>query len=64
VVTAIMDFPTAWRFIREEHPDPAEHDPRCSWVVGREAFLCDCHVLNDEYERRKRAFRPDPEERP
>jgi hypothetical protein len=49
----IMDFPTAWAYIREQHPDPAEHDPRCSWVQARGGILCDCHILNAEYDRRK-----------
>lgn len=51
----VMDFPTAWAFIREQHPDPTEHDPRCSWVQAKGGVLCDCHVLMDEYNRRKRA---------
>jgi hypothetical protein len=51
----IMDFPTAWKFVREEHPDPAEHHSRCSWVQAKGGILCDCHVLNDEYARRKAA---------
>ena len=51
--TCVMDFPTAWAFVREQHPDPGEHDPRCSWVQASGGILCDCHVLNDEYARRK-----------
>lgn len=51
-MTVIMDWPTAWAFIRDEHPDHDEHHPRCSWVQTNGALLCDCHVLNDEYERR------------
>lgn len=53
--SCIMDYPTAWAFIREQHPDPNEHDPRCSWVQASGGILCDCHVLNDEYARRKAA---------
>ena len=49
----IMDFPTAWAYIRDHHPDPAEHDPKCSWVQALGGILCDCHVINAEYERRK-----------
>lgn len=49
----VMDYPTAWAFIREQHPDPKEHDPKCSWVQASGGILCDCYVLNDEYERRK-----------
>ena len=49
----VMDYPQAWAFIREQHPDPAEHDPRCSWVQTNRALLCDCRVLWDEYDRRK-----------
>ena len=52
----IMDFPTAWAFVREQHPDPKDHDPRCSWVQASGGILCDCHVLNDEYARRKLAL--------
>lgn len=29
-----MDYPTAWAFVREQHPDFADHDPRCSWVIA------------------------------
>ncbi len=57
-MTCIMDFPTAWAYIREQHPDPAEHDPRCSWVQAQGGVLCDCHIINDEYERRKAALTP------
>jgi hypothetical protein len=49
----IMDYPEGWAFVREKHPDPREHDPRCSWVQASGGILCDCHVLNDEYARRK-----------
>lgn len=48
----VMDYPAAWAYVREQHPDPSEHDPRCSWVIANRAVLCDCHVLWDEYERR------------
>jgi hypothetical protein len=58
-MTCIMDFPTAWAYIREQHPNPAEHDPRCSWVQTQGGILCDCHVINDEYERRKAAVATD-----
>lgn len=46
------DYPTAWAYIREQHPDPAEHDPRCSWVQMNGGMLCDCRVINEEYARR------------
>jgi hypothetical protein len=49
----VMDFPSAWAFVREQHHDPKEHDPRCSWVQASGGILCDCHIINDEYERRK-----------
>lgn len=52
-MTCIMDYPTAWAFIREQHPDPSEHHPRCSWVQSSGGVLCDCDVLNKEYARRK-----------
>ncbi len=65
-MSVIMDYPTAWAFIREQHPDPAEHDPRCSWVQGKGGFLCDCHIINAEYERRKAVAEAgaDPEPQP
>ena len=47
-----MDWPEAWRYIREEHPDNAEHHSSCSWVQTNRALLCDCDVLWDEYVRR------------
>ena len=49
----IMDWPTAWRYVREQHPDPAEHHPKCSWATQNGALLCDCDVLESEYQRRK-----------
>jgi hypothetical protein len=52
-MACIMDYPTAWAFIREQHSDSAEHDPRCSWVQAQGGILCDCHVINAEYERRR-----------
>jgi hypothetical protein len=50
-LTAIMDFPEAWAFVKETRPE--DHHERCSWRTERGAFLCDCHVLNDEYARRE-----------
>jgi hypothetical protein len=47
-----MDWPEAWRFIREERPDYEDHHPSCSWVQTTRALLCDCDVLWDEYVRR------------
>lgn len=47
----IMDFPTAWAFVRETEMD--SHDPRCSYRVANGGLLCDCFILNDEYERRR-----------
>lgn len=55
--SVVMDFPTAWAYIREQHPDPKEHDPRCSWVTTKGGILCDCYVLNAEYHRRELAQR-------
>lgn len=49
----VMDYPTAWAYVRGVHPEPEKHDPACSWVVSGGGILCDCHVLNDEYARRK-----------
>lgn len=48
---AIMDFPTAWEFVRAT--EPLDHHWNCSWRTENGALLCDCHVLNHEYERRK-----------
>ena len=48
---AIMDYPTAWAFVRET--DPADHHERCSWRTERGALLCDCDILWNEYDRRK-----------
>lgn len=52
----VMDFPTAWAFVRTTKP--LAHDPRCSWRTAGGAFLCDCYVLMDEYARRKAAAEP------
>lgn len=38
-----MDFPRAWQIARASND--ADHDPRCSWIVGEHGLLCDCHVL-------------------
>lgn len=46
-----MDFPQAWAFVRDTKPE--QHDPKCSWRAYNGGFLCDCHVLNDEYDKRK-----------
>lgn len=48
-MTCIMDFPTAWAFTRASAIK--DHDVQCSWYTHN--MLCDCHVLNDEYARRK-----------
>lgn len=55
---AIMDFPTAWAYVRERATKhgTGEHDPRCSFVTENGALLCDCAVLWDEYARREAAF--------
>lgn len=50
-MTAIMDFPTAWEFVRNTKPE--DHHEKCSWRTAKGAFLCDCHILWDEYERQK-----------
>lgn len=47
---AIMDYPTAWAFVKDT--DPADHHERCSWRTTNGCLLCDCDVLWDEYERR------------
>jgi len=48
---AVMDYPAAWAFTRASQD--SDHDPRCSWIQAR--MLCDCRVIWNEYERRKRA---------
>ena len=47
----VMDYPTAWAFVRAL--DAADHHEQCSWRSTHGAFLCDCDVLNAEYDRRK-----------
>lgn len=47
---AVMDYQTAWAFVRDT--DPANHHEACSWRQTNGALLCDCDVLWDEYERR------------
>lgn len=50
-IGVVMDFPQAWAFVRDTKPEA--HDPKCSWRTYNGGFLCDCHVLNDEYNRRE-----------
>lgn len=50
-MAAIMDFPTAWAFVRATNPD--DHHLDCSWRTTAGALLCDCRVLWDEYDKRK-----------
>lgn len=49
-IRAVMDWPTAWAFIRTTRPE--DHHERCSWRTENGALLCDCDVLWDEYVRR------------
>ncbi len=50
MIVTVMDYPTAWEFVRGT--DPADHNERCSWRTQNGALLCDCDVLWDEYVRR------------
>lgn len=50
----VMDFPTAWNFVRQTKPE--QHHEDCSWRNYGGALLCDCHVLSDEYKRRESAL--------
>ena len=52
----VMDFPTAFAWVAEHHPSPADHDPKCSYATH--GMLCDCHLLMDEYARRKSVATP------
>jgi hypothetical protein len=47
----VMDYPTAFAFIAGS--DVTDHHERCSYRAG---MLCDCDILNREYERRKVAL--------
>lgn len=47
----IMDFPTAWAFVKDTLFK--DHHKDCSWRTTFGALLCDCNILWDEYERRK-----------
>lgn len=62
----IMDFPTAWKFVAKTKL--SQHHKKCSYRTEKRALLCDCAVLNNEYERRKQivsqnALLPDAEEK-
>ena len=46
----IMDYPEAWSWTRSSNME--DHEEHCSWKTHK--MLCDCRVLWDEYERRKR----------
>lgn len=54
--TAIMDYPTAWAFVKTTKP--VDHHSKCSWRTQNGALLCDCDVLDAEYMRRKAKRRP------
>lgn len=45
-----MDFPTAWRLLREIG-DKLDHHPRCSFTQAN--MLCDCGTLGNEWDRRR-----------
>lgn len=47
-----MSFRDAWKFIRKTAFK--DHDPQCSYYQTRGADLCNCKVLEHEYERRRR----------
>ncbi len=49
----IMDYPTAWAFVKATKPE--HHHLQCSWRTQNGALLCDCDVLDAEYMRRKAA---------
>lgn len=49
-MTAVMDYPTAWAFVKATNP--GDHDVKCSWRTTNGALLCDCDVIWDEYVRR------------
>lgn len=49
---SIMSFRDAWKFIRKTAFK--DHDPQCSYYQTRGADLCNCKVLEHEYERRRR----------
>lgn len=46
----IMDYPAAWAFLAATQAE--DHDRRCSYHQANRGVLCDCHVVNDEYDRR------------
>jgi len=47
----VMDFLAAWEFVLKTNP--VDHHAKCSFRTHQ--MLCDCDVLNNEYERRRRA---------
>jgi hypothetical protein len=51
-----MDYPSAFKFVAGTNL--VDHDPRCSYRVANRGMLCDCHIINDEYERRKKLMTP------
>lgn len=51
-MSCVMDFPTAWAFTRASAIK--DHDVQCSWYTHN--MLCDCRVLNDEYDRLEARF--------
>jgi hypothetical protein len=51
----IMDYPMAWAFVATTKPE--DHHPQCSWRTTGGALLCDCHILQNEYERLAKVWR-------
>lgn len=60
-MTAIMDYPEAWEYTAQFPHTAPPHDQKCSSVpqddepLAGPGLLCDCHVLWDEYARRREA---------
>jgi hypothetical protein len=50
----IMDFPSAWEFVAKTKL--TSHHKKCSYRTENRSFLCDCEVLDKEYNRRKKAI--------
>jgi len=50
--TCVMDFPTAWKFVKGTKLE--DHHEKCSYRTTDRCLLCDCNILWDEYEKRKK----------
>lgn len=50
-MAVVMDIPSAWEFLAGTKM--GDHEQPCSYRQTGGGILCDCRVIDEEYERRK-----------